>query len=218
MWKISLALILIAGSATFFYTSQTYQHTPHKLSERTWFDDNGHLHVMGIVLEESRLRDAEEAFLSRADAAIFLYPEPQQQKDGEKRYHGELEAYFPSIADHSKVVLKMVVDPAHLETMRKRSSAPRIYPNGVIRMNLSNEDIVAVQYMTIRQFILIPSVELDEKIIKAQFGEAQSVRKTSPTTTVYTFPKIGLTATLDSEGKDQLLFSNHQPEKSKQDK
>jgi hypothetical protein len=218
MWKISLALILIVGSATFYFTSQNYQHTPHKLSERTWFDDHGHLHVMGIVLEESTLRDAEKAFLSRADSAVFLYPEPQQKEGTEKRYHGELEAYFPSIADHSKVVLKMVVEQEHLETIRKRSSAPRIYPNGVIRMNLSNEDIVAIQYMTIRQFILIPSVELDEKVLKAQFGEAQSVRKTGPTTTVYTFPKIGLTATLDSEGKDKLLFSNHQPTENKDKK
>ncbi len=211
MWKISLALIIIVGSATFYLTSQNYQNTSRAISERTWFDEKGHLHVMGIVLEESTLRDAEKAFLSRADAAIFLYPDDaktKQNDNGEQHFHGQLEAYFPSIADHSKIILKMMTTPEELEAIRKRSSSPRIYPNGVIRMNLSNEDIVAVQHKRFNQFILIPSVQLDVDVLKAQFGEPEKISQDSETITTYSFPKLGLTATIDSSGKDKLTFSN----------
>ena len=208
MWKISLALIIIVGSATFYFTSQNYKNTSHSASKRTWFDEKGHLHVMGVVLGESTLRDAEKAFLSRADAAIFLYPDNTKNNQGEQHFHGQLEAYFPSIADHSKIILKMVTTPEELEIMRQRSSAPRIYPNGVIRMNLSNEDIIAVQHKTFDQFILIPSVQLDESILKAQFGEPESINQEGETTIRYSFPKLGLTATIDSNGKDKLTFAN----------
>jgi len=208
MWKIALFVVVVAASATFYFTSQTYQNTPKSMSERTWFDEAGKLHVMGIVLGESTLRDAEKAFLSRADAAIFLYPLEKKEGSDEKQFHAELEAYFPSIADHSKVILKLITTSEELEAIRQRGTPPRIYPNGVVRINLSNQDIEGVQRKTIRQFELIPSIELDESIITSQFGIPSSSSKINQTTTEYKFSQLGLTATIDTDGKDKLEFTN----------
>lgn len=204
MWKISLALILIVGSATFYITSSVYKQSGDNPKQRTFFDDKQHLHVMGIVLGESTVRDAEIAFKSRTDAALFLYP----KKGQEAQYTGKLEAYFPSIADHSKVLLTLKTTAKELEAIRKRSSRPREYPNGVIRMNLSNQDILAVQHMIVIEMSLIPSLNLNKEIIMAQFGKPEQVTNTSPDTTVYTFPKFGLVATINQDGKDRLTFNN----------
>jgi len=207
MWKISLALIIIAGSATFYFTGLTYQKSGETTQQRTFFDTTGNLHVLGVILGKSTLREAEMAFRSRADAAVFLYPKTDTPNEN-TQYAGKLEAYFPSIADHTKVLLTMTVSDIDLETIRQRSSSPRIYPNGVIRMNLSNEDILGIQKMTIKELTLIPSSQLDEQIITAQFGKPASKQKISEQETMYLFPEIGLTAIIHSEEKDKLIFRN----------
>jgi len=207
MWKISLALILIVGSATFYITSSIYKQSGENPKQRTFFDDKQHLHVMGIVLGESTVRDAEIAFRSRTDAALFLYP--KETKEGqEAQYTGKLEAYFPSIADHSKVLLTLKTTDVKLEAIRERGTRPRVYPNGVIRMNLSNQDILAVQRMIITEMSLIPSLELNKEMIVAQFGKPELVTNTNPNTTVYTFPKFGLVATINQDDSDKLTFNN----------
>lgn len=209
MWKISLAFIVIVGSVTFYITSAVYKNHGESTQARTFFDDQQRLHVMGIVLGKSTVRDAEIAFRSRADAAVFLYPKPTQ--DGEEaQYTGKLEAYFPSIADHSKVLLTLKLTDAELEAVRRRSARPRIYPNGVIRMNLSSEDILTVQHMVIIELSLIPSVELNKDMIVTRFGEAEKITHKKPNTTVYTFPKVGLVATINDDAKDKLTFHNQQ--------
>ncbi len=207
MWKVFLVLIVVVGFTTFYFTSIAYKQPGKSAQERTFFDNNQHLHVMGIVLGESTVRDAEIAFRSRADAAVFLYPKPTK-KGQEAQYTGKLEAYFPSIADHSKVLLTLEIDDMELEAVRKRSSRPRIYPNSVVRMNLSSDDILAVQHMVIRELSLIPSVQLDESMITAQFGKAETVSETDTNTTIYTFPRIGLVATIHKNDKDKLTFNN----------
>ena len=207
MWKISLALILIVGSATFYITSSVYKQSGGNPKQRTFFDDKQHLHVMGIVLGESTVRDAEIAFKSRTDSALFLYP--KETKEGqEAQYTGKLEAYFPSIADHSKVLLTLKTTDVELEAIRERGTRPRVYPNGVIRMNLSNQDILAVQRMIITEMSLIPSLELNKEMIVAQFGKPELVTNTNPNTTVYTFPKFGLVATINQNDSDKLTFNN----------
>lgn len=207
MWKISLALIIIVGSATFYFTGLAYQKSGETAQQRTFFDATGNLHVLGIILGKSTLRDAELAFRSRADAAVFLYPKTDQPNKN-AQYTGKLEAYFPSIADHTKVLLTMAVSDHDLETIRQRSSPPRIYPNGVIRMNLSNEDILGIQKIAIKELTLIPSSQLDEQTITAQFGQPDSKQKINPQETMYLFPEIGLTAIIHSEEKDKLIFRN----------
>ncbi len=207
MWKISLALIVVVGFSTFYFTSNAYKQSNEAPQKRTFFDAQHHLHVMGIVLGESTVRDAELAFKSRTDAALFLYP--KANKPGQERqYTAKLEAYFPSIADHSKVMLTLEASDKEIEAIRQRSTPPRIYPNGVIRMNLSNQDIVAIQHRVIRQLSLVPSVQLDKSMLIAQFGQPKSVIKNKPGMTIYTFPDIGLTATIYDDAKDKLTFTN----------
>lgn len=205
MGKISLIVIILVVSATFYFTSISFKNTDQS-ANRTFVDEAGHLHVMGIILGQSTVREAEKAFRSRVDAAIFMYPDPQTT--GKNKFKLDLEAYFPSIADHTKVMLKLTVDDAQLEAIRQRSSSPRMYPNGIARRNLANEDILAIQHMIIHQLILMPSTDIDLRILEAQFGKAAKSNIEQDGHTSYQFPSIGLEANINPEGKDKLTFTN----------
>ncbi len=207
MGKFALFFAAVVALSTYYITSSVYQLSPTSKPQRTWVDNTGKLHVMGIVLGESTVRDAELAFRSRADAAIFLYPLPPTQS-GNKQFRGEIEAYFPSIADHSKVILELEVSATQIEAMRQRSTMPRVYPNGVIRMNLGDKDVLGVQNMVIRKLTLIPSITITEDILHAQFGNHTSKSSPTNTLTIYHYPDIGLTAEINHEGKDKLMFVN----------
>jgi hypothetical protein len=206
MGKIALVFIIVLASATFYLTSSAYQSSSENTVQRTWIDESGKLHVMGIVLGESTVRDAERAFRSRVDAAIFMYPVSTQ--DESNKFKLELEAYFPSIADHSKVILKLAIDETTLEAMRKRSSSPRMYPNGVARSNLSSEDILNVQRTIIKELIVMPSIQITTEILNAQFGKAEQVKSEESGIATYLYPKIGLIATINNDGKDKFTFTN----------
>jgi len=209
MGKIALVFIVVMASATFYFTSTSYQtsSTDHqKAQQRTWIDDKGNVHVLGLVLGESSVRDAELSLRSRADAAIFMYPLASEGK--EKVFKLVLEAYFPSIADHSKVMLKLDITDTAMEAMRQRSTSPRIYPNGVARMNLSSRDILAVRLLKIKELTLVPSAQLNEKLLIAQFGSAASHTVLENGSTSYAYPALGLVANINGAGKDSLVFHN----------
>lgn len=205
MGKVSLFLIIVVASATFYFTSLSFQGNASQ-NNRPFVDSNGKLHVMGIIINESTVRDAEKAFRSRADSAIFMYPIVSNNR--ERRFSLELDAYFPSIADHTKIILKLVVDEMQMEEIRRRSTSPRMYPNGIARRNLANEDVLAVQHMKIRAFHLLPSTPIDSAILEAQFGKADTIEILDNATVRYSFPDLGLIALIDEQGQDTLIFTN----------
>ncbi len=210
MGKIAGVFIIVIASATFYLTSTTYQTSSSNSNlttqSSTWVDDSGKLHVLGLTLGESTVRDAELILRSRADAAIFMYPLPSDNKD--KKFKLVLEAYFPAIADHSKVMLQLHINDQAMEAMRLRSTSPRIYPNGVARINLSSQDILAVRHITIRALTLIPSTSLNIDLLTAQFGQAAEQSTLENGSISYRYPQIGLTANIHDSGKDTLLFQN----------
>ncbi|MBL4775332.1 MAG: hypothetical protein JKY87_04680 [Mariprofundus sp.] len=211
MGKIGLLIILVLGLGTFFLTSQSFKQHEQQNSQAnqhrsTWIDDTGKLHTMGLVLGESTVRDAELILRSRSDAAIFMYPESKQ--GNEQRFRLELEAYFPSIADHSKIMLVLNIKAEELEQIRQRGTSPRIYPNGVARVNLANEDTLSIKQFTFNELRLVPSVQLDASMLEARFGKPQSVQRNNDGSVRYLYPKLGLKALINPDAKDVLSFSS----------
>jgi len=210
MTKYMLLVVAVLGFGTFYWASQNFkqdeqQETQVTQHSSTWIDEAGKLHTMGIVLDQSTLRDAEMALRSRSQTAIYLHEE--KSSDDKKSFRLSLEAYFPSIADHSKVILLLNVDKPLLIKMSERGTPPRIYPNGIVRINPSNEDILAVQKMTVKELRMIPSLQLTERMLEGRFGKAESIIKDDDGSTHYLYPSIGLDAQIKPEGKDILSFS-----------
>lgn len=199
--KISLVLIVLITLYTFYTTKMDIEQ--RTAQSTTFIDENNRLHVLGLILPESTLREAEIKLKSRADTALYLYP----GKEGGGGGTVTLEAFFPSIADHSKVILGLKADQQLLDEMQKRAMLPRLYPNGVARMNLGTEDVLAVSKLPVTSVTLIPSLDIDEKMLEARFGQAEKITKEDKGVIRYWYPKVYLTAIVDPDGKDKLSFS-----------
>jgi len=197
------AATIVATALVFFWTSSNYKNDQQ--TQGTWVDDNGHLHVLGLTLGETALRNAEIALKSRSDIALYIYPQ------GHADEGMTLEAFFPSIADHSKVILELKTSKAMLNQFQQRSTLPHLYPNMVVRMNVHAEDLPAIQRLIVKNLTLIPSIELTAENLTARFGEPSSSTTSEDGTTVYHFPAIGLKASLKEDDASRLFFTN--PEK-----
>ncbi|MDQ6986854.1 MAG: hypothetical protein Q9M25_03520 [Mariprofundaceae bacterium] len=198
-----LLLTLLVTAAVFAWTSS--QHKTDSTHQDTWVDNTGHLHVLGITLQETTLRQAEAILKSRSDTALYIYPREHPAAGM------TLEAFFPAIADHSKVILLLDADIDLLHDIETRATRPHLYPNNVARMNLSPEDIKLAQKLPIRQLTLIPSVSLDRKNIEARFGKADSEETLADGRLKLLFAAPHLEVVLAEDRATHLHFSNPVP-------
>lgn len=197
--KLFLA-VLVATAAVFAWTSSQYRQ--HNQERDTWVDKSGKLHVLGITLGETNLRQAEIALQSRSDVALYIYP-VEHTKAGMK-----LEAFFPAIADQTQVILLLDAAPELLKEMQARATMPRIYPNAVARSNLAPPDQQLAQQLQVKELTLLPSIAITPQVLTTRFGTPGTVTHPAAGKTLYAFPAIGLEATLSTDEPAQLHFIN----------
>jgi len=197
--KVVLGILVIIA-LLFAWSQSRYHSTPAKAD--TWLDTTGHLHVLGVTLGISTLREAETALQSRSETALYLYP--AGRRDAGLR----LEAYFPSIADHTKVILRLSAGEGDLKAMGGRGSPPHQYPNGVLRMNLATEDLARIQQLTVSELTLVPSLGVTPEMLTARFGKPDTEVQENDGATRYRFKAVGLEATLQQDGPSLLHFTN----------
>jgi hypothetical protein len=198
--KLALIFVVLVTGYTFYSTKLDIEK--HASANSTFVDDSGRLHVLGLILPGSTLREAEITLKSRADTAIYIYP---GENDGRGRT--SLEAYFPSIADHSKVILQLEASQIMLEAMQKNATAPRLYPDGVARMNLGNADILEVLKLPITGLTLIPSLDIDKKMLEARFGKPAKEIDEGEGVIRQEYPSVHLTTILSPDGRARLDFA-----------
>ena len=198
---IKLMAAVIAATALVFIWSLNSHQVADKPND-TWVDQAGRLHVLGIELGRTTLREAEVALKSRSDTALYIYPE-QHPRAGIR-----LESFFPSIADHSKVILELEASAARLKQLEERATIPHLYPNEVARMNLHSEDLLNIQQFVVAKATLIPSIHVSYEMLRNRFGEASNSSVTEDGTEHYYYPGIGLHATVFKDDATRLEFSN----------
>ncbi|WP_167632142.1 hypothetical protein [Mariprofundus ferrooxydans] len=199
LWML-LAVVVITA-AVFFWTSSRY-HEGGSASLETHIDARGHLHVLGITLGETNLKQAEIILQSKSDVALYIYPQ-EHPKAGLK-----LEAFFPAIADHTKVILLLDLTQAQLKGLESRATIPHQYQNRVARMNLAPDDIINMRHATISELTLIPNLILTAENLKNRFGKPDHIRHLDSERDQYDFNAIGLQATLSKESPPTLHFTN----------
>jgi len=197
-FKLLLATV-IATSLVFAWTSTHYRSDG---KADTWVDPSGHLHVLGIVLGRSTLRQAETALKSRSDTALYIYPV------GHPDAGMRLESFFPSIGDHSKVILVLEAKPEILHRFQELATIPHLYPNKVARMNLHPESLTAVQRLVVKQLTLIPSIQISKEMLAARFGPAPQINTDDAGGKHYLYPTIGLDAYIPENDAARLRFRN----------
>lgn len=197
--RVIVAVIVVTG-LVFAWTSSNYQSDGS--AKDTWIDESRHVHVLGIELGKSTLRNAETALKSRSDIALYIYP------DTHKNAGLRLEAYFPAINDHSKVILILDANPELLHEIQQKGTVPHLYPNNVVRINLHPKGIAAAQQLLVKELTLIPSINVTAEMLVSRFGPASKSTPGADGFIHYTFPDVGLEATLREEDATLLHFSN----------
>jgi len=195
-----LLLVIVVTGTVFLWTSSNYQQSD--TMERTHVDGQGHLHVLGVTLGETTLKQAERILKSKSDVALYIYPQ-EHPKAGLK-----LEAFFPAIADHTKVILLMNLSDNQLKKIETRATIPHLYENKVARMNLATDDIAFAHSASVRELTLIPNLMILPETLKARFGEPDRVQKLDKDRDQYIYDTIGLTAVLSKKEPPVLHFSN----------
>ena len=200
---IGLVLVVVGTLANLYWTSNQVKQEAGKAKQEVWVDSMGRVHTLGLTLDKTTLREAELALKSLSDPALYLYPDQEK----EDQYTLSLEAYFPSIADHSKVVLGLYASKELLLQIRSRATAPRLNQNGVGRMNISSSDNNLIQNLRVMWMKFIPSAQLQLEHIKARFGAPEQTIAGPKGTNLLLYPKLGLHVVVRDEGKDELTFT-----------
>jgi len=195
-----LVVVVIVTAAVFFWTSSRYQQD--NSTERTHVDSQGHLHVLGVTLGKTTLRQAERILKSKSDVALYIYPQ-EHLKAGMK-----LEAFFPAIADHTKVVLLLDLDDKALKEIEARATIPHLYPDKVARMNLAADDVSRARSATVRELTLIPNLTISAETLKARFGEPDRMLSLDKDRDEYIYDAIGLNAVISKDEPPVLHFTN----------
>jgi hypothetical protein len=198
IWVIAAVVVITA--LVFAWTSFNYQSDGS--TKGTWIDEVGHVHVLGIELGKSTLRNAETALKSRSDIALYIYP------DTHKNAGIRLEAFFPAINDHSKVILVLEASPELLHEIQQKGTVPHLYPNKVVRVNLHPKGTAAAQQLAVNELTLIPSINITAGMLASRFGAAAKSTTDADGFIHYAYPNVGLKATLREEDATLLHFSN----------
>ncbi len=199
LWMLLGVVMLTA--AVFLWTSSNYQQGGSSV-DHTYVDAGGHLHVLGITLGKTSLDQAELILQSKSDVALYIYPQ-EHPKAGMK-----LEAFFPAIADHTKVVLLLDLDDKVLKEIEARATIPHLYPDKVARMNLAADDVALAHNTTVRELTLIPNLTISAATLKARFGKPDRVSPLDKDRDEYIYDSIGLNAVISKDEPPVLHFIN----------
>lgn len=198
---IILALGFITPVVVFFWAEQRVRSPHSQTLTETWKDSQGQLHVLGITLGSTTLREAEIILRSRSDIALFHHRnEP---------HNLIIEANFPSLPDHSRVVLGLDANSEILSKFSQRASVPRLYPNDMVRMNLATMDLTTVLGFTVVSLRLYPSADISEAALRARFGKPNSAQLIDSESTKFIYPNLNLIARLNVTVLDELAFNFH---------
>jgi len=197
LWVI-LAVVLLTA-AVFVWSSGRYQQGDGAVAA-THVDAQGYLHVLGLTLGQTTLQQAETILKSKSDVALYIYPL------GHAKAGLKLEAFFPAIADHTKVVLLLDVDETELKEIEARATVPHLYPDSVARMNLAADDVSRARSATVVALTLIPNLIVSASTLKARFGEPDRVKNLSAGVDEYSYNSSGLKAVLLKDEPPRLHF------------
>ena len=199
LWMILAVVVLTA--MVFLWTRADFKQGTNKAPD-TYVDAAGQLHVLGVTLGKTSLNGAEKILQSKSDVALYIYPQ------GHPKAGLKLEAFFPAIADHTKVILLLDMDMAELKAIEQRATIPHLYPNKVARMNLAADDVSRVHRATVRELTLIPNLTVSAAILKSRFGVPDRMETPAQGVERYVYNTIGLTAELSESEPPRLHFVN----------
>ena len=197
-----IALVLLALIVPFFIPGAGKQAGVDPNGSLPWqiaADGQGGSTVFGLQPGVSTLGEVRRKLGDEIEVAIIAEPEEI----------GSLEGYYAQIP-LGFVLAKMVVtvDATNeaISAMRERALKARHMESTTRRITLHPDDLAAADRLPVRAISVIPTVNLDEAAIVQRFGEPGERIAVSEKRTHLLYPKLGLDAVVDQDGKELLQY------------
>ncbi len=160
----------------------------------------GSIRVFGLTLGESTLQDAETLFHGGAKVSLFVGADGQHK----------IEAYFDKVilgGFSAQLVMVMALSQQQQAAMFERGARVSNLGDGRKKVTLSGEDLQAVFATPIASIAYLTRARLDDELLRKRFGEpTQRIREGESNTTHWLYPKLGLDAALNDEGRAVLQY------------
>jgi len=196
-WVIVISIALFAILMTLSPKEQSLNtaHLPWNAS----YDDQGRLHALGIILNESNLKDLIELY--GRDIEVKLFQMPDGERSAEAYIHS---AYIGSI--HGSLVIKLAMTTEELNNYYDRGARTTVSKQGAREVQLNNEDTLALFNYPINEVTLVPRRRLTETAIEKRFGVPDRVVVEEDNMKSLYYINKGLELVLIENGNDILRY------------
>ena len=162
---------------------------------------DGNSKVFDIHLGTTTYRQAQQQLRQYGKTAIFT-------QEGKAP---SIEAFFDSInlgGLSAKLVLNLAIDESKISSMLSHALQARIQPSGARQYQLSNKDNAKLIDAPITAITYIPSVKLDEEMVRYRFGEADEIKQDpdNTNTAIWYYPLLGLAIRINKNEKTILEY------------
>lgn len=162
--------------------------------------DDGSTRVFGIVPGSSTLQQAVDVLGDDYELAVIS--QAGDRDDSLELYYSGYRAGLLG----GKMVLVAAADDGRLNRWRERAVEQAALKSGARKFTLSMEDRFDALGATVDGITFIPSVNLDDEVIRARFGEPSRVVQKETGAQHYLYPEAGLDILLDENGREVLQY------------
>ncbi len=197
-----IALVLVALIAPFLIPGVGKQEGVDASLDLPWqieLDAQGNSRVFGIQPGISTLAQVRERFGGDVEVAIIATPDEV----------GTLEAYYNQVALGfvlAKLIVTVDASPEVITAMRERALKAVYMESSTRKIRLHPDDLAAANALPVRALSVIPSVNLDEGVVRQRFGEPGERLEFSDQRVHLLYPAKGLDVILDKDGKELLQY------------
>lgn len=198
--KVLYAVLIALAIYTLWPTESG--HEPATAS-RVWgahINERGKLDVLGVVLGETTLKQAETVLHTQSERALFL-----ELKEGKPRKE-TLEAFFPTSPDRAKIIIELDASPELLEQIKQHAYNPMAFPSGNAKLEIAPEHNADVEAQLVKSFTYIPPISLTTEMVEQHFGKSERQITDSDGNHHLLYPALGLDVVIAREGNPLLQF------------
>lgn len=159
----------------------------------------GDTRVFGLTPGRSSIDDALAVFGNDVDIALVAPP----------RRPARVEAYFAAMRAGfvtGRLVLTIDIPEDRIVAMRERAVRSTFMESGARKHVLHPDDLLAVRGAPLGVITFIPSVDLEEAVIIARFGQPAMRIDGSDGVEHFLYPPLGLDIALNSRGKEIFQY------------
>jgi len=199
IYRISLALIL---AALFYWLYPTSEPDPRPQMWNLHLED-GQISVLGLRINESQLQQVSKTLKSIPNTALFT----SKQTKNKPAAKMHLEAYYEDLFDEGdRIIIGLNADKALLEHIKEQAYQPKLFPNGVIRVNIQENLIESIQQLSIQSITIVAGWQINFEIFQEQFGKPEQLLDDGLGNAHFLYPKLGLDFIQPATGLQILQF------------